>query len=247
MPRSTGGATAWPRCASSAARRASTSELERRISEFLGTEDTILYSSCWDANGGLFETILGGRGRGHLRRAEPRLDHRRHPPLQGAAPALQEQRHGRPGGECLTEAAGRPLPADRHRRRLLDGRLIANLAGICDLAEKHDALVMVDDSHAVGFMGKTRPRHARALRRDGPRRHPHRARSARRWAAPRRLHERAGARSSRSCASGRGPTSSRTGRPADRRRVAGNARICSVVERAARPARREHARSSAAG
>ena len=63
-------------------------ELEQRLSEFLGTDDTILYSSCFDANGGLFETLLGGRGRRHLRRAEPRLDHRRHPPLQGPAAAL---------------------------------------------------------------------------------------------------------------------------------------------------------------
>ena len=63
----------------------------------------------------------GRRGRGHLRRAEPRLDHRRHPPLQGPAAPLPQQRHGRPGGQ----AAGgprRPLPPDRHRRRVLDGR-----------------------------------------------------------------------------------------------------------------------------
>ena len=65
-------------------------ELEKAISAFLGTEDTILYSSCWDANGGLFETILADGGRRHLRRAQPRLDHRRHPAVQGPPPALQE-------------------------------------------------------------------------------------------------------------------------------------------------------------
>ena len=60
-------------------------QLEAKLSEFLGTEDTILYSSCFDANGGLFETLLGAGGRHHLRRTEPRQHHRRHPPLQGAA------------------------------------------------------------------------------------------------------------------------------------------------------------------
>ena len=71
-------------------------ELERRISEFLGTEDTILYSSCFDANAGLFEALLDGRGRRHLRRAEPRLGDRRHPPVQGAPPPVPKRRHGRP-------------------------------------------------------------------------------------------------------------------------------------------------------
>ena len=81
-------------------------QLERALSEFLGTDDTILYSSCWDANGGLFETLLGGRGRRHLRRAEPRLDHRRHPALQGPAAPLPQQRHGRPGGQAARRPAG---------------------------------------------------------------------------------------------------------------------------------------------
>ena len=71
-------------------------ELEARLSAFLGTEDTILYSSCFDANSGLFETLLGAGGRDHLRRAQPRLDHRRRPALQGPALPLRQQRHGRP-------------------------------------------------------------------------------------------------------------------------------------------------------
>ena len=66
--------------------------------------------SCFDANGGLFEALLDDRGRGHLRRAEPRLDHRRDPALQGPAAALRERRHGRAGGAARrrrpTRAAG---------------------------------------------------------------------------------------------------------------------------------------------
>ena len=73
-------------------------ELEREIADFLGTDDTILYSSCFDANGGLFETLLGRRVRDHLRRAQPRLDHRRHPAVQGRAQALRARRHGRSRG-----------------------------------------------------------------------------------------------------------------------------------------------------
>ena len=106
--RSTAGATAWPACASSAARRSVHKQLEAKLSEFLGTEDTILYSSCFDANGGLFETLLGERGRDHLRRAEPRQHHRRRPALQGAALPLREQRHGRPGGASCRRP---PAPA----------------------------------------------------------------------------------------------------------------------------------------
>ena len=68
------------------------------------------------------------RGRRHLRRAEPRLDHRRHPPLQGPAAALREQRHGRPGG-AAARGRRRPPPPDRHRRRVLDGRLLRPPAG----------------------------------------------------------------------------------------------------------------------
>ena len=104
------GATAWRRCASSAARRTSTRSSRSASAAFLGTEDTILYSSCFDANGGLFETLLGERGRDHLRRAQPRLDHRRHPALQGRALPLREQRHGRARGSACarrrTRAAG---------------------------------------------------------------------------------------------------------------------------------------------
>ncbi len=60
-------------------------ELEHKIAKFVGMDDAILYSSCFDANGGLFETLLGAGGRGHFRRAEPRLHHRRRAPVQGQA------------------------------------------------------------------------------------------------------------------------------------------------------------------
>ena len=81
-------------------------DLERRLSEFLGADDTILYSSCFDANGGLFEALLGPEDAVISDAAQPRLDHRRHPALQGAAAALREQGHGRAGG-----AAARSPPA----------------------------------------------------------------------------------------------------------------------------------------
>ena len=70
-------------------------KLEADLARFLGKDDAILYSSCWDANGGLFETILDRRGRDPLRRAESRQHHRRRPPLQGEALPLQESRPGR--------------------------------------------------------------------------------------------------------------------------------------------------------
>ena len=66
-------------------------ELEERLSAFLGTDDTILFSSCFDANGGLFEALLDRGGRGDLGPAEPRLDHRRDPALQGSAAPLRER------------------------------------------------------------------------------------------------------------------------------------------------------------
>ncbi len=97
-------------------------ELEERLSAYLSMEDTILYSSCFDANGGLFETLLDETGRRHQRCAEPRQHHRRHSPLQGAPPALRQQRHERTraGIEGLAKLARAP---DRHRRRVFHGRI----------------------------------------------------------------------------------------------------------------------------
>ena len=90
----------------------------------------ILFAACFDANGGLFEPLLGARGRGDLGRAEPCLDHRRHPAVQGAALPLRQFRHGRSRGAA--EAGPRRRRAvhpDRHRRRVLDGRLLRQAAG----------------------------------------------------------------------------------------------------------------------
>ena len=150
-----------------------------------------------------------GRGRRHLRRAEPRLGDRRHPPVQGAPAAIPKRRHGRPRA-VPDRGRGCPPPADRHRRRLLDGRLPRRprrhlRPGRAARRARHGRRL------PCGRVRRpARPRDARALRRGRPRRRPHRdAREGdgRRLAAGTR---RAGARSSRSCASARAPTSSRT-------------------------------------
>jgi glycine C-acetyltransferase len=129
-------------------------DLERGIAQFLRTDDAILYSSCFDANGGLFETLLG---------AEDCIisDELNHASIiDGVRLCKAERMRYRNGDmshleECLKEA-------QKFRLRMvatdgvfsMDGH-IARLKDICDLAEKYNALVMVDDSHATGFMGKT--------------------------------------------------------------------------------------------
>ena len=127
-------------------------ELEAKISEFLGTEDTILYTSCFDANGGLFETLLA---------AEDAVisDELNHASIIDGVRLCKAQRH-RYKNNDMTDLEAKLVEAKNARYRLIatDGVFsmdgyIANLPGICDLADKHDALVMVDDSHAVGFMG----------------------------------------------------------------------------------------------
>jgi glycine C-acetyltransferase len=127
-------------------------ELERRISEFLGTEDTILYSSCFDANGGLFETLLG---------AEDAVisDELNHASIIDGVRLCKAQRF-RYKNNDMADLEAQLVAAKDARYRLIatdgvfsmDGYL-ANLGVVCDLAEQHDALVMVDDSHAVGFTG----------------------------------------------------------------------------------------------
>lgn len=129
-------------------------ELEERISQFLGTEDTILYTSCFDANGGLFETLLG---------AEDAVisDELNHASVIDGIRLSKAQRYVYRNGDLndletkLKAAAGAGL-----RLIATDGVFsmdgyVARLAEICGLAEKYGAMVMVDDSHAVGFMGKT--------------------------------------------------------------------------------------------
>ncbi|MDT7788491.1 MAG: glycine C-acetyltransferase, partial [Pseudonocardiales bacterium] len=127
-------------------------ELERKLSEFLGTEDTILYSSCFDANGGLFETLLGEEDA----IISDALNHASI--IDGVR--LSKAKRFRYANNDMADLERQLTDAASSRFKLIatdgvfsmDG-IVANLRAICDLAEKHQALVMVDDSHAVGFMG----------------------------------------------------------------------------------------------
>jgi glycine C-acetyltransferase len=127
-------------------------QLERRLSEHLGTEDTILYSSCFDANTGLFETLLG---------AEDAIisDELNHASIIDGVRLCKAQRL-RYRHADMADLEAKVVEAKSARVRMIatDGVFsmdgdIAPLPAICDLAEKYDAAVMVDDSHAVGFMG----------------------------------------------------------------------------------------------
>src|ERR1700739_1847638 len=128
--------------------------LEGRLARFLGTEDVILYSSCFDANGGLFETLLDERD-------AVISDALNHASIIDGIRLCKAQRYRFANSDmadlerCLKEAA-----AQRPRLIATDGvfsmdGFIAKLREICDLAARYDALVMVDDSHATGFMGAT--------------------------------------------------------------------------------------------
>ncbi len=130
-------------------------ELEKRLAKFVGTEDCILYSSCFDANGGLFETILGPDD-------AVISDELNHASIIDGVRLCKahKYRYKNNNMEDL-EAKLKEAKAEGAVKMLIatDGVFsmdgyIANLKGICDLAEKYDALVMVDDSHAVGFMGE---------------------------------------------------------------------------------------------
>ncbi len=128
-------------------------DLEFVLSSFLGTDDTILYSSCFDANGGLFETILDEQDcviSDSLNHASI-IDGIR---LSKAQRMRYDNNDMAQLEQCLRDAA-----SARYRLIATDGvfsmdGVIANLSGICDLAEKYDAMVMVVDSHAVGFVGE---------------------------------------------------------------------------------------------
>src|SRR5438552_5226004 len=129
-------------------------ELEKKLSDFLGTEDTILYSSCFDANGGLFETLLGPED-------AVISDELNHASIIDGIRLCKAQRF-RYLNNNMDDLERKLQDSASTRFRLIatDGVFsmdgyISNLPAICDLAEKYDALVMVDDSHAVGFMGKT--------------------------------------------------------------------------------------------
>jgi glycine C-acetyltransferase len=129
-------------------------ELEHKLSEFLGTEDTILYGSCFDANGGLFETLLGEND-------AIISDELNHASIIDGVRLCKAQRF-RYLNNNMAHLEQKLQEAAHARFKMvatdgvfsMDG-YIANLPAICDLADKYEALVMVDDSHAVGFMGKT--------------------------------------------------------------------------------------------
>ena len=128
-------------------------ELESRLSTFLGTEDSILYSSCFDANGGVFETLFG---------AEDAIisDALNHASIIDGV-RLSKARRFRYANRDLADLEAKLVDAADARFRIIvtdgvfsmDG-FIAPLAEICDLADRYDALVLVDDSHAVGFLGE---------------------------------------------------------------------------------------------
>jgi glycine C-acetyltransferase len=128
-------------------------DLEAKLSRFLGTDDTILYSSCFDANGGLFETLLSG---------EDAIisDELNHASIIDGIRLCKAKRFRYKNNDMADLEQQLKQTADcRFRMIATDGvfsmdGIIANLPGICELADKYNALVMVDDSHAVGFMGK---------------------------------------------------------------------------------------------
>lgn len=130
--------------------------LEKKISGFLGTDNTILYSSCFDANGGLFETLLT---------AEDAVisDELNHASIIDGVRLCKAKRY-RYKNNNMEDLEAQLKAADEAGARIkliatdgvfsMDG-IICNLKGVCDLADQYNALVMVDDSHAVGFVGKT--------------------------------------------------------------------------------------------
>ncbi len=130
-------------------------KLEEKISSFLGTEDTILYSSCFDANGGLFETLLGEND-------AVISDELNHASIIDGIRLCKAKRY-RYKNNDMTDLEAKLKEADENGAKIkliatdgvfsMDG-IIADLKGICDLADRYGALVMVDDSHAVGFVGK---------------------------------------------------------------------------------------------
>ena len=131
-------------------------ELEQRLSDFLGTDDTILYSSCFDANGGLFETLLGEND-------AVISDELNHASIIDGIRLCKAQRY-RYKNNDMADLEAKLIAANEAKTRFkliatdgvfsMDGT-IANLPAICELADRYDALVMVDDSHAVGFTGPT--------------------------------------------------------------------------------------------
>jgi glycine C-acetyltransferase len=129
-------------------------QLEQKVSQFLGTDDTILYSSCFDANAGLFETLLGPED-------AVISDELNHASIIDGIRLCKARRY-RYKNNDMTDLKAKLNEAQDARFRMIatDGSfsmdgIVANLKGICDLAERYEALVMVDDSHSTGFIGTT--------------------------------------------------------------------------------------------
>ena len=129
-------------------------QLEQKVSQFLGTDDTILYSSCFDANAGLFETLLGPED-------AVISDELNHASIIDGIRLCKARRY-RYKNNDMKDLEAKLNEAQDARFRLIatDGSfsmdgIVADLKGICDLAERYEALVMVDDSHSTGFIGKT--------------------------------------------------------------------------------------------
>lgn len=131
-------------------------QLEKKISDFLGMDDTILYSSCFDANGGLFEVLLGPED-------AVISDELNHASIIDGVRLCKAKRY-RYKNNDMTDLRAQLEEADKNGARIkliatdgvfsMDG-IIADLKSICDLADEYNALVMVDDSHSVGFVGKS--------------------------------------------------------------------------------------------
>ena len=131
-------------------------ELEAKIAKYLGTEDTILYAACFDANGGVFEPLFT---------AEDAIisDELNHASIIDGVRLCKAARY-RYKNNDMADLEAQLIEANKQNHRFkiivtdgvfsMDG-IVANLKGVCDLADKYDALVMVDDSHATGFIGKT--------------------------------------------------------------------------------------------
>lgn len=131
-------------------------ELEEKVSNYLGTEDTILYAACFDANGGVFEPLFT---------AEDAIisDELNHASIIDGVRLCKAARY-RYKNNDMSDLEAQLIAANEQNHRFkiivtdgvfsMDG-IVANLKGVCDLADKYDALVMVDDSHATGFIGKT--------------------------------------------------------------------------------------------
>ena len=181
------GATGSPACGSSAARRTSTSGSKQQIARFFGKDDSILYISCFDANGGLFEPLLGEQD-------AILSDELNHASIIDGVRLCKAQRF-RYKHNDMADLKAKLEEAKGCRFKLIftdsvfsmDGDL-AKLPDICDLADQYDAAVGIDDCHATGHLGADRPRRGRGTRRPRPHRrhHQHARQDARR--RQRRVH-----------------------------------------------------------